>query len=928
MHTSPTGPVQNAARPWRDGELEISFPPAKPLGSEADFSEGLIWTEDKNDTELRAGIPDLCWINAGVPFLSLDTVSDIKNCCLRTAYARIIQLVYEEEFATITQFFTAWLGTASVSSHGQSGTMPAMSLVTTTQYALAFVSGTTTFQQFATQATTGFAGPTNFGNVKTIPLWFDCATLISERLEAMGVDNALPLILVGHSYGGAACAVLAIRQKRANPDKKLFVLTYGMPKPCDTASMRVLETTNKMFVFNVDDFVPQLPIAFYQGNWFPTVLSMGLRRAWGEWEKSTEYLIQEFTGVKRIDHLPDLTADVIGPLLAELFFFGELAPINAHRISEYIIRSCRGCRCPRWPFEAPEWGILFDYVCGERGFRFAVQVVEDFPVLDPQVKVKFRVDVLDIPLAPPLCYSLCLHSVDLQYAVGDNLPTFSNTEAFTFAYFFKRAFPNALMEIDQYDDVSERVFAPTIYTDGVLYAHVPVSGGYAFGQAFVDFDTDWHHVAIVYDGTLTGNANRLKVYYDAVPLSLAFTGTIPAMTATNGGQMIVGQRVVADQFSDGDFAYLLAFPRALDGGDVAELANNTINPLTLDPDWFVPFAEGEGTIAADYSGSGLDLILQNDAGWCDLGCLPPTASRWRWSAEIVDDVNPAVPAKFKWSTEVEHVEPPGPEDSKFKWSTEVLDGSPVGNPILAKEKFRVALWERTIAGSTLSIKFDAADEQRLEFADGFGGNYSSLTLMFFAKRPAEGHGGIISIDGMGDPASVAEMKVIDDGGLKVIGKVSGYVDDELFETECPWEPPITQGWHHYAMVFTQGLDPEFNSIAFYFDGVLQSSSPPTSPSHAGYSRGGEMFRVGLSQDGEFTNGLMDNVCWTTTALDASTILAIASADLDPADLGCARLFEFELDEDPQAWDTVEDNFFDGFVNDPEHSEDVPPLLAD
>ena len=104
-HTSTTGPVQEAPRPWRDGELEISFPPAQALGSESDFSDGLQYPEDINDTELRAGIPDLCWINAGVPFLALDTVSDIKNCCLRTAYARIIQLVYEEDWITIGVFF-------------------------------------------------------------------------------------------------------------------------------------------------------------------------------------------------------------------------------------------------------------------------------------------------------------------------------------------------------------------------------------------------------------------------------------------------------------------------------------------------------------------------------------------------------------------------------------------------------------------------------------------------------------------------------------------------------------------------------------------------------------------------------------------------------------------------------------------------------
>tara|TARA_R100001463_G_scaffold1227_1_gene5471 strand:+ start:6311 stop:9220 length:2910 start_codon:yes stop_codon:yes gene_type:complete len=58
----------------------------------------------------------------------------------------------------------------------------------------------------------------------------------------------------------------------------------------------------------------------------------------------------------------------------------------------------------------------------------------------------------------------------------------------------------------------------------------------------------WHHVVMVYDGSATGNANRLTVFIDGSPQTLTFTGTIPSSISTlmssrafcvggNGGEM-------------------------------------------------------------------------------------------------------------------------------------------------------------------------------------------------------------------------------------------------------------------------------------------------------------------------------------------------------------------------------------------------------
>ncbi|MBW8683126.1 LamG-like jellyroll fold domain-containing protein [Chitinophaga rhizophila] len=53
--------------------------------------------------------------------------------------------------------------------------------------------------------------------------------------------------------------------------------------------------------------------------------------------------------------------------------------------------------------------------------------------------------------------------------------------------------------------------------------------GYTAANA-VSPDT-WYHVAAVFDGTQTGNADRMKIYINGVQQTLSFTGTIPAITS-------------------------------------------------------------------------------------------------------------------------------------------------------------------------------------------------------------------------------------------------------------------------------------------------------------------------------------------------------------------------------------------------------------
>ncbi|MCA1557682.1 MAG: LamG domain-containing protein, partial [Acidobacteria bacterium] len=50
----------------------------------------------------------------------------------------------------------------------------------------------------------------------------------------------------------------------------------------------------------------------------------------------------------------------------------------------------------------------------------------------------------------------------------------------------------------------------------------------------------WHFLALVYDGSLTGDANRLKLYVNNVQKTLTFSGTVPAALQNNTASFKLG----------------------------------------------------------------------------------------------------------------------------------------------------------------------------------------------------------------------------------------------------------------------------------------------------------------------------------------------------------------------------------------------------
>lgn len=100
------------------------------------------------------------------------------------------------------------------------------------------------------------------------------------------------------------------------------------------------------------------------------------------------------------------------------------------------------------------------------------------------------------------------------------------------------------------------------------------SGSNAGGSTFQNTITGWNHVAMVFNGSLTGNENRLKGYVNGVIRTLAFFGPIPSATSNdvNNEDLRIGKDVLSNVWSTGGFAELGMWQASLTDSEIVSLS--------------------------------------------------------------------------------------------------------------------------------------------------------------------------------------------------------------------------------------------------------------------------------------------------------------------------------------------------------------------
>ena len=110
------------------------------------------------------------------------------------------------------------------------------------------------------------------------------------------------------------------------------------------------------------------------------------------------------------------------------------------------------------------------------------------------------------------------------------------------------------------------------YSDGNIYFDYGMSNSSAYAFCALT-GTGWHHAALVFDGTLTGNA-RITAYIDGVLKTLSYNSTPPTNldSSANLGNFLIGKEV-ANGYSDGSADDVCIYNRPLVQADITALAS-------------------------------------------------------------------------------------------------------------------------------------------------------------------------------------------------------------------------------------------------------------------------------------------------------------------------------------------------------------------
>lgn len=85
---------------------------------------------------------------------------------------------------------------------------------------------------------------------------------------------------------------------------------------------------------------------------------------------------------------------------------------------------------------------------------------------------------------------------------------------------------------------------------------------------------NWYHAVVVFDGTLSGNANRLKIYLNGTQETLTFNGTIPATTANTTTDSFFTGSITGSFVWDGRIDELGIWSRDLTSTEAGQLYNS------------------------------------------------------------------------------------------------------------------------------------------------------------------------------------------------------------------------------------------------------------------------------------------------------------------------------------------------------------------
>ena len=344
---------------WNAGVPPAALPKAIQIGENSCLTNGELYANRIPEGEAIDGFNPFCFPQ-GVPVDPVwAVVSDYSSCSMQFFYATILQWSYIGDVASITTAFNMLVGPiGAVTLTLEAGLFPAVVTVVFPTCTVVVANGTSNFQQAATQPFEALVGPTNFGVVGTLPLWYASASRVDSILTTVVADPLKPIMMVGHSYGAATVAILGARYYAWDSTRVMARLTFGSPKPGNFALKVLADSIPGIDIANDDDWVTTLPPSALELTAVSIFLGVPLLFIWDAWYRPTAQYMMDRNGILFPNVSPFIGYTTLLNYAIRVLTDVNLPIITPHRIAEYRRRIFLRCPGPEWPIELPLWIFL------------------------------------------------------------------------------------------------------------------------------------------------------------------------------------------------------------------------------------------------------------------------------------------------------------------------------------------------------------------------------------------------------------------------------------------------------------------------------------------------------------------------------------------------------------------------------------------
>lgn len=302
---------------------------------------------------------------------SIDAAVNVLDCQFAVKSARLLALLYSSG-AAAEAAAVGIMGAGTVTASGglQSPLYPEWCIARQGGVTVFWVSGTKTFQQLAIQVLYAGFGPVNMGFYSTNPLYDQAAVNLVQVVTGTFIIPGQRLVLVGHSYGGACCSIMAAKIRIGNPAQKVQLLTFGQPKPGDERLQDILEPLAQMHYADFGDPVPFLPPAGVNYALFLPLIGPILAAFWPIFVRPRKIKVIQLDGTIT-DYDPNAQPDTaISTAVAAIAAGIEPPAFRDHYITYYAYYLCLGCTCVPRPCTVPELPLNFMMQLRNFSYRF------------------------------------------------------------------------------------------------------------------------------------------------------------------------------------------------------------------------------------------------------------------------------------------------------------------------------------------------------------------------------------------------------------------------------------------------------------------------------------------------------------------------------------------------------------------------------